>query len=71
MADLSTTISITIDAPPEKVWEAITTGEIIREWFFGVETEADWTVGGMQIPGPDVDRRRASTRMWCRKEGSG
>ncbi len=37
--------SITIDAPSERVWEALTTPELIKKWFFGVETETDWKVG--------------------------
>jgi uncharacterized protein YndB with AHSA1/START domain len=35
----------TIDAPIEKVWEALTTPEIIKQWFFGVDTITDWKVG--------------------------
>jgi uncharacterized protein YndB with AHSA1/START domain len=27
------------------VWEALTTPELIKQWFFGVETETDWAVG--------------------------
>jgi uncharacterized protein YndB with AHSA1/START domain len=41
----STEQSITIGAPIDKVWEAITTPEVIKQWFFGVETEADWERG--------------------------
>jgi uncharacterized protein YndB with AHSA1/START domain len=45
MSELATTNSITIDTPVEKVWEALTTPELIRQWFFGVDTETDWKVG--------------------------
>jgi uncharacterized protein YndB with AHSA1/START domain len=38
--------SIAIDAPVEKVWEALTTPDVIKRWFFGVDTETDWTEGG-------------------------
>jgi uncharacterized protein YndB with AHSA1/START domain len=38
--------SVTIDAPTGKVWEALTTPEVIKRWFFGVDTETDWKVGG-------------------------
>jgi len=31
----------TIDAPIERVWKAITTPSEIKQWFFGVDTEAD------------------------------
>ena len=37
--------SITIDAPSERVWVALTTPELIEKWFFGVDTETDWKVG--------------------------
>ena len=37
--------TVTIDAPIEEVWDALTTPDQIRRWFFGVQTESDWTVG--------------------------
>ena len=40
-----TTISVTIPAPIEEVWKALTTPELIKRWFFGVDTETDWHVG--------------------------
>ena len=43
--DLTTKESVIIDAPLERVWEALTTSELIKEWFFGVDTETDWKVG--------------------------
>ena len=45
MTDLTTKTAITIDAPVQDVWDAITTPELIRQWFFGVETESDWQPG--------------------------
>jgi uncharacterized protein YndB with AHSA1/START domain len=45
LGDLETEESITIRAPIVKVWEAITTAELIKLWFFGVETETDWKRG--------------------------
>jgi uncharacterized protein YndB with AHSA1/START domain len=45
MSDLSTTTSITIDASVDDVWKALTTPELIKQWFFGVDTETDWKVG--------------------------
>jgi uncharacterized protein YndB with AHSA1/START domain len=45
MTDLSTSTSTTIRAPAQKVWEALTTPELIRQWFFGVDTETEWTPG--------------------------
>jgi uncharacterized protein YndB with AHSA1/START domain len=43
---ISTSATVTIDAPAPTVWEALTTPELIKKWFFGVETETDWTEGG-------------------------
>jgi uncharacterized protein YndB with AHSA1/START domain len=37
--DLST--STTIDAPAQEVWKAITTPAVIKQWFFGVDTELE------------------------------
>jgi uncharacterized protein YndB with AHSA1/START domain len=46
MTDLELTTSVTIEAPIERVWEAITDPGLIERWFFGVDTETDWRVGG-------------------------
>jgi uncharacterized protein YndB with AHSA1/START domain len=43
--DLGTEQSITIGAPITRVWEALTTPELIKQWFFGVDTETDWRPG--------------------------
>lgn len=43
--DLKITVTETIDAPVSRVWEALTNKEIIKEYFFGTETETDWEVG--------------------------
>jgi uncharacterized protein YndB with AHSA1/START domain len=45
VTDITTSHHIQIDAPPERVWEALTTPDQISKWFFGVETESDWHVG--------------------------
>jgi uncharacterized protein YndB with AHSA1/START domain len=45
MTDLGLTSSIRIDAPIEEVWRAVTTPALIKQWFFGVDTETDWNVG--------------------------
>jgi uncharacterized protein YndB with AHSA1/START domain len=42
---LSTRASVAIEAPIGEVWEALTTPELIKRWFFGVDTDSDWTVG--------------------------
>lgn len=41
--------STTIDAPVERVWRAITTPSEMKQWFFGVGTEADWRLGGTLV----------------------
>src|SRR5918996_5056483 len=49
MRDISTSTSITIDAPAEEVWKALTTPELIKQWFFGVDTRSDWKVGSKLV----------------------
>jgi uncharacterized protein YndB with AHSA1/START domain len=43
--DLTTQASVTIAAPRERVWRALTEPEQIKRWFFGTETETDWREG--------------------------
>ena len=45
MTNLTTVHTRQIDAPVEAVWKALTTPEIRKQWFFGVDTETDWKVG--------------------------
>ena len=45
MTNLTTAHTTQIDAPIEDVWKALTTPEIRKQWFFGVDTETDWKVG--------------------------
>jgi len=49
MNELGASGSITIGAPIDEVWKAITTPELIKQWFFGVDTESDWTPGSHLI----------------------
>ncbi len=42
-------VSIEIDAPVQKVWEALTTPEIIKQYFFGTTAVSDWKVGSSII----------------------
>lgn len=37
---------VVIDAPAHKVWKAITTPELIKEYIFGTTVMADWREGG-------------------------
>ena len=41
--------TIYIAATPEKVWEALTTAEFSRKYFFGNAVEVDMRVGGAYI----------------------
>jgi uncharacterized protein YndB with AHSA1/START domain len=41
--------SVRIDAPIDEVWNAVTTPDRIKQWFFGVDTEAEWRVGGALV----------------------
>src|SRR5687767_3879862 len=37
--------SATIDAPVERVWEALVTPSIIRQYMFGTNVDSDWKLG--------------------------
>ena len=43
--DLIVSKSVIINANQEKVWNALTNPEIIKEYLFGTETITDWKVG--------------------------
>jgi uncharacterized protein YndB with AHSA1/START domain len=43
--DITTSSSVSIDASVDEVWRALTTPELIKQWFFGVDTETDWKQG--------------------------
>ena len=45
MTDITTSGSVQIDAPIERVWYALTTPDEIERWFFGVRTESEWRAG--------------------------
>lgn len=38
-------VEVTIDTTPEKVWEALTKPEMIKQYLFGTEAITDWKVG--------------------------
>jgi uncharacterized protein YndB with AHSA1/START domain len=42
---LTARASTTIHAPVEKVWEALTSPEIIKQYMFGADVVTDWRVG--------------------------
>jgi uncharacterized protein YndB with AHSA1/START domain len=37
---------ISIAAPPDRVWAALTTPETIKQFMFGADVHTDWKVGG-------------------------
>ena len=43
--DITSEVSITIAASAARVWETLTTPAMIKKWFFGVDTETDWSEG--------------------------
>lgn len=43
--DLSVSQSVIVNADVKKVWEALTTPAIIKEYLYGTETITDWKVG--------------------------
>jgi uncharacterized protein YndB with AHSA1/START domain len=36
---------ITIDAPPTRVWDALTQPDLIKQYLFGTQVTTDWRVG--------------------------
>jgi uncharacterized protein YndB with AHSA1/START domain len=42
---ITSSITVRIHAPIAKVWEALTTPDVIRQWFFGTDTITDWKPG--------------------------
>jgi uncharacterized protein YndB with AHSA1/START domain len=45
MSDYVATAEIEIDAPPDRVWAALTDPEQIKEYMFGSQVVTDWTQG--------------------------
>jgi uncharacterized protein YndB with AHSA1/START domain len=43
---MSNELTVSIRAPITRVWDALTTPALRKLWFFGVDTETDWKVGG-------------------------
>lgn len=43
--ELTSQVTITINAPVAKVWEALTTPALIKEYLFGTEVVSDWKEG--------------------------
>jgi uncharacterized protein YndB with AHSA1/START domain len=45
MKNITARTNIAINSSVQNVWEALTAPEIIKEYFFGTNTETDWKVG--------------------------
>lgn len=45
MKTLTARVSITIAAPVNKVWQALTDPDLIRQYLFGTNTVSDWKKG--------------------------
>lgn len=45
MEKLSAKAGVVVNAPAEKVWEALTRPELISKYLFGTQTETTWKVG--------------------------
>jgi uncharacterized protein YndB with AHSA1/START domain len=45
VTNIGSSSSIVIHASADDVWRALTTPDMIKQWFFGVDTETDWKVG--------------------------
>jgi uncharacterized protein YndB with AHSA1/START domain len=43
----STESTVTIKAPMQNVWDAITKPEIVKQYFFGTNLVTDWKVGSL------------------------
>ncbi|MBP9689382.1 MAG: SRPBCC domain-containing protein, partial [Bacteroidia bacterium] len=43
--DYKITYNTTVNAPIEKVWDALINPEIVKQYFFGTELIANWAVG--------------------------
>jgi uncharacterized protein YndB with AHSA1/START domain len=43
--NLVATSTITVKAPPSRVWEALTKPELIKQYLFGTDVTTDWRVG--------------------------
>jgi len=50
--------AIVIDAPTDKVWKALTTPSLIKQWFFGADTKTDWKVGSPIVHTGEMDGKR-------------
>ncbi|MFC7479173.1 SRPBCC domain-containing protein [Luedemannella flava] len=65
MTGLVSTAMVTVDAPPERVWDALTDPATIERYLMGARVTADWTPGspitweGSSTAGPTPTRARS------------
>jgi uncharacterized protein YndB with AHSA1/START domain len=45
MTAVTASASVVIDAPRQRVWEALTDPDLVRQYFMGAEVVSDWQVG--------------------------
>ena len=45
MSTVTASASVVVDAPRQRVWEALTDPELVRQYFMGAEVITDWQVG--------------------------
>ena len=45
MNAITASASVVIDAPRQRVWEALTDPELVSQYFMGAEVATDWQVG--------------------------
>jgi uncharacterized protein YndB with AHSA1/START domain len=43
---LTAKVTAIFNAPIEKIWDALTNPELVKQYFFGTKLVADWKVGG-------------------------
>jgi uncharacterized protein YndB with AHSA1/START domain len=43
--NLTAKTQVTIDAPPAKVWDALTKPELVKKYMMGADVKSDWKVG--------------------------
>ncbi len=48
-SNITGSTAITISVPASKIWKALTTPSIIKQYFFGTDAVSDWKVGSPLI----------------------
>ena len=45
MAEREVTVTMTIDAPPDQVWRAMTDPGLVEQWMMGAQVDSTWQKG--------------------------